>query len=313
MQAVILDMDPGVDDALAIMLAAGSPELDIAAITTVSGNVPVATGTSNALKVLELIGRNDIPVYSGADCPLQRSVVHALEVHGEGGLGESDLPCPTAEAAGDAVPFLVEELARREREVTIVATGPLTNLARAEIGHPGILKKARHVVIMGGALSVPGNSAPRSEFNFFADPHAARRVVIESGANISLIPLDATRQVLWSRDQIQQELTTCPTVSAAFCTEATKTVIATSRKLYGIDGIYLHDPLAVGTAIDPAICRMEKRRIDVETEGSLTTGMVVEDVRPTLNSERATGVFVNCAVETDTDGFMRLFLERVLR
>ena len=311
MQPVILDMDPGVDDALAIVLAAHSPELSVTGICTVSGNVPVDLGTGNALKVLEMTGRTDIPVYAGAERPLRGKPVHALEVHGESGLGEAELPPPRSRPAGQAVPFLVEALTERAEEIVVIATGPLTNLARAEILEPGVLGRAKEVVVMGGALREPGNVAPRSEFNFFADPHAAR-LVVNSGANLTLVPLDATRQVFLSREEIQQQLTAVPTTYAAFCEAATRTPMARARQLSGRDGIHLHDPLAVALVVDREMCGVESRRLDVETAGQLTSGMVVVDERHPPPAE-PWGAGVRCAVSANRQRFMRMFMERVLR
>ncbi len=163
MRPVILDVDPGVDDALAILMALHSPELEIIGLTTVSGNVPLDQTTENALKVLELAGRTDVPVYMGAARPLAREPRHAYEVHGPEGLGAAELPDPEAIPAGDAIDFLIEGIEARLGEVIVVATGPLTNLALAEARCPGILSHARRLVIMGGVLHEPGNISPHTE------------------------------------------------------------------------------------------------------------------------------------------------------
>ena len=310
-QPVILDMDPGVDDALAIVLAAHSPELRVTGICTVSGNVPVDLGTANSLKILEMMGRTDIAVYAGGERPLRRKPVHALEVHGASGLGEAELPPPRSGPAGPAVPFLVDALTEMAGEIVVIATGPLTNLARAEMLVPGVLGRAKEVVVMGGALREPGNVAPRSEFNFFADPHAAR-LVVNSGANLTLVPLDATRQVFLSRQEIQQQLTAVPTTYAAFCEAATRTPMAWARQRSDCDGIHLHDPLAVALVIDRELCGVESRRLDVETEGQLTAGMVVVDERHPPPAE-PWGTETRCALSADRQRFMQMFMARVLR
>ena len=174
---VILDADPGVDDALAMMLALGSRELEVLGICTVCGNVPMEVGTGNALKLLALLNRDDVPVYAGACRPLKRKAVYATEVHGKGGLGDAVLPPAGRPSSGDAVAFIVDTLSARPGRVTLIAVGPLTNLALAESRSPGVLKKAREVCVMGGAIDEPGNVTPAAEFNFFADPDAARQVV----------------------------------------------------------------------------------------------------------------------------------------
>ena len=310
MQPVILDMDPGVDDALAIILALNSPELDVIGVTTVSGNVPVKLATENALKVLELVGRSDIPVFEGASRPLVREPVYAHEFHGRSGLGEAELPAPRCGSRGDGIDFMIETLERRAGEVTLIATGPLTNLALAHGRSPGVLRAAREIVVMGGTLREPGNVTPTAEYNFYVDPQATRAVV-GSGAATTLVGLDATRQVMLTSELMRQQLTTNPTATAAFCEAACRPAMAMGRGLTGHEGIHLHDPLAVAVAIDREICRFESVQIDVETEGELTAGQIVADFRQYVTLERRTGIGVSCAVSTDRKRFMQLFLDRV--
>ena len=219
-QPVILDTDPGVDDALAIMLALGSPELDVIGICTVSGNVPLKTGTRNAQGLLQLLDRTDIPVFAGADQPLKRDPVFATEVHGKSGMGQAVLPEPSQEVKGDAVDFLVQTLSDQPGEIAIIAVGPLTNLALAEQRQPGTLQKARQVIVMGGAIVETGNSTPVAEFNFYADPHAAHTVV-HSGAALLIVPLDATRQVILSESDIENQIAPLKTVASQFVVDAT--------------------------------------------------------------------------------------------
>lgn len=312
MRPVILDVDPGVDDALAILLALHSPELELVGISAVNGNVPLSQTTENALKVLELGGRTDIPVYMGAERPLQREPIHAFEVHGPHGLGGAHLPEPETLPAGDAVDFLIRGIQSRTGEVIVVATGPLTNLALAESRAPGILKQARRVVVMGGALHPPGNISPLSEFNFCADPHAARQV-LACGANLALVPLEASRQVWLERELLQQRIADREEPIAMFCAAAAQTAMAYEEQLYGRAGIYLHDPLAVGLAIYPELCRMQSLWLDVETSGELTAGQVVVDRRPFVRQGQRAGREVECGVEVQGEGFIDLVLERVLK
>ena len=304
---VILDADPGVDDALAIMLALGSPELDVLGICTVSGNVPLDTGTGNALKVLALLGRSEVPVYTGASRPLRREAVYATEVHGTGGLGDSALPLPDSPPSGDAVSFIAETLSARPGEVTLIAVGPLTNLALAEARAPGVLKKAREVCAMGGAVDEPGNITPAAEFNFFADPDAARQVV-RSGASITLAPLDVTHRVAL----VASHLARMPaTPVGRFVKEAVRPAMELALRLQAGRRFFLHDPLAVGLAIDPSFFRIETVFADVETEGDLTAGQVVADRRSFTREGNREGLPVKCALDVDAARFLELFLSRI--
>ena len=310
-QPVILDTDPGVDDALAIMLALSSPELDVIGICTVSGNVPLDTGTRNAQGLLQLLDRTEIPVFAGADLPLKRDPVFATEVHGESGMGQAVLPEPTQKIKGDAVDFFVQTLSDQPGEITIIAVGPLTNLALAEQRQPGTLKKAKQVIVMGGAIAETGNSTPVAEFNFYADPHAAH-TVLHSGATLLLVPLDATRQVILSGPDIENQIAPMKTVASQFVVDAVQNVFALYRQLGREPIVYLHDPLAVGAAIAPEFLRAETLYIDIETSGNLTIGQVVTDRRG-LPPPYRLGKPVNCAMHVNAEAFLSLFLMRVFK
>ncbi len=309
-QPIILDTDPGVDDALAIMLALGSPELDVIGICTVSGNVPLETGTRNTQGLLQLLDRTDIPVFAGADQPLKRDPVFATEVHGKSGMGQAVLPEPSQEVKGDAVDFLIKTLSDQPGEITIIAVGPLTNLALAEQRQPGTLQKARQVIVMGGAIAETGNSTPVAEFNFYADPHAAQ-IVVHSGAALLIVPLDATRQVILSESDIENQIAPLQTVASQFVVDATQNVLALYRQLGREPIVYLHDPLAAGAAIAPELLRAETLYIDIETSGDLTLGQVVTDRRG-LPSPYRLGKPVDCAIHVNAEAFLSLFLTRVL-
>ncbi|MCY3682800.1 MAG: nucleoside hydrolase [Gemmatimonadetes bacterium] len=308
-QPTILDTDPGVDDALAIMLALGSPELDVIGICTVSGNVPLNTGTRNAQGLLQLLERTEIPVFAGADQPLKRDPVFATEVHGESGMGQAVLPEPSQEVKGNAVDFLVQTLSDQPGEITIIAVGPLTNLALAEQRQPGILQKAKQVIVMGGAIAETGNSTPVAEFNFYADPHAAQKVV-HSDAALLIVPLDATRQVVLSETDIENRIAPMKTVASQFVVDAVQNVFALYRQLNREPIVYLHDPLAVGAAIAPEHLRSETLYIDIETSGDLTMGQVVTDRRG-LPPPYRLGKPVDCAMHVNAEAFLSLFLTRV--
>ena len=199
---LIMDVDTGVDDALALLLALSSPEVELVGVSTVAGNVPLQRTTDNTLRLLQWAGRDDVPVYAGAGRPLVRDAVAADDVHGATGLGAAHLPEASTSPAGDGVEFLLNTLQARPGAVTLVATGPLTNLARAEAQVPGVLRQARQVIIMGGAVQVPGNITPTAEFNFYADPHAARQV-LASEAEMVLVGLDVTEQIWLEQATLQ--------------------------------------------------------------------------------------------------------------
>ena len=311
MQAVILDMDPGVDDALAIILALRSPELEVLGISIVSGNVPLENGTTNALRVLGLMDRNDVAVYSGASRPLVGDPVYATHVHGPDGLGEAVLPDPGTSAAGDGVEFLVETLSNRPDEVTLIATGPLTNLALAHARKPGILSRAQRLIVMGGVIAEPGNVTPVAEFNFYADPHAAQRVV-RSGAPLTLITLDVTHRVGLESGRLRERVAQLETATARFIEAATRTAISLGERIYGYSGIHLHDPVAIGLAIDPSLFAQKAAFLDVETEGGLTAGEVVSDRRPFIHEADKEYYRVEYVTEVDSERFIEMFLERLL-
>ncbi|MYD62674.1 MAG: nucleoside hydrolase [Gemmatimonadetes bacterium] len=310
-QPIILDTDPGVDDALAMMLALGSSELDVIGICTVSGNVPLNTGTHNAQGLLQLLDRTEIPVFAGADQPLKRDPVFATEVHGESGMGQAVLPEPSQKIKGDAVDFLVQTLSDQPGEITIIAVGPLTNLALAEQRQPGTLQKAKQVIVMGGAIAETGNSTPVAEFNFYADPHAAQ-IVVHSDAALLIVPLDATRQVVLSETDIENQIASLKTVASQFVVDAVQNVFALYRQLEREPIVYLHDPLAVGAAIASELLRSETLYIDIETSGDLTMGQVVTDRRG-LPPPYRLGEPVNCAMHVNAEAFLSLFLTRIFK
>ncbi|MYK38836.1 MAG: nucleoside hydrolase [Gemmatimonadetes bacterium] len=304
---LIMDVDTGVDDALALLLALASPEVELVGVSTVAGNVPLHRTTDNTLRLLQWAGRDDVPVYAGAERPLVRDAVAADDVHGESGLGAAQLPEALRSPAGDGVEFLLSTLQTRPGEMTLVATGPLTNLARAEARVPGVLQQARQVVIMGGAVRVPGNITPTAEFNFYADPHAARQV-LASEAEMVLVGLDVTEQI-WLE---QAALQACKGTRAEFCRAACEPVIAFESAHYGFAGMHVHDPVALGATLWPQLFRTQQLWVDVETSGELTVGQVVVDQRALASDQERLGRPVTCAVEVDQARFLALFTERVL-
>jgi inosine-uridine nucleoside N-ribohydrolase len=304
---VILDVDTGVDDALAIMLALRSPELEVKGILTVSGNVHVSQTTANTLTILDLLEAAPIPVAAGAAAPLARPGITAGAVHGGDGLGgvAGRFPASRRTATTDAVGFLLEAIDRQPDDLTLIATAPLTNMALAIEKDTRTVRKLRALVVMGGAVRVPGNVGPVSEFNFAVDPEAAA-IVLQAGLPVTLVPLDVTERVVLTRKLL--ESVSPPGKLHAFVEEIVAGTIAFHRMHGEREGIVLHDPLAVGVALDSTLVRREPMALAVETRGALTAGMAVADLR---NRRRAAPTADVC-VEVETDRFLRLFTERVL-
>lgn len=258
MRPVLIDCDPGTDDALAIFLALDCPELEVLGLTTVGGNASLADTTRNALALLQICGRGDLPVWRGAARPLTGRFTYAYEFHGEGGMGVR-LPEPAAEAqAGPAADAIVAAARRRPGELTLIALGPLTNVATALRSRPELAGELAEILVMGGALQVPGNVTAQAEFNIFNDP-AAAAAVCASGARVSLVGLDVTTAVSIARPPGPWAGQRSPVALQAG--RILDSWFATHPDFARYD---LHDPLTVAAAIDPAICNWRRGRIEVE-------------------------------------------------
>lgn len=266
----LVDTDPGIDDALALLFAWGSPEIAVEAITTVAGNVPLATATRNLDRLLALRRPSPPPrVGVGAEGPLSRPLVTAQHYHGDDGLGdladwphEGDEPLSHGPGRTGAVDLILETAARRGAGLTLVALGPLTNVALALAAHREGVRGIGRLVVMGGAVDVPGNVTPTAEFNLHVDPEAAARV-FEAGLPLDLVPLDATRQARLTRAQLEAALRSAPGRMAE------RIAAFTARAFRSDDphGIALHDPLAVGVAIDPSFVEWERAAIVIGPGG----------------------------------------------
>jgi len=306
MTRIILDTDPGIDDALALFLALASPEVQLEAVTTVSGNVSVDFTTLNALALLELAQRPDIPVARGSDRPLLRSPVYADYVHGSRGLGYLELPAPRhTHVTHHAVTVIIDTIMNAPGEITLVPIGPLTNIALAVRREPRIAGRVREVVIMGGALSVPGNTTPAAEFNIHVDPHAAH-VVFHAGWPIRLVSLDTTRQVELHRGQIDALAASGSPITAAI-KQMMDFYFDEFAPAYGVGAFHMHDPLCLAAAFMPDLLTWQPTYVDVELQGILTLGQTVAyfrdpDARPPN---------MQVAVAVAADRFMHLFLERI--
>jgi purine nucleosidase len=273
---VLIDTDPGIDDAIAILLALASPELDVRGITVVHGNVPVEACTLNAFRILDLAGRRDVPVVTGAAAPLVRPARHAEAVHGPDGLGGLFPPPDDAHPfAADAAAFIAGALEETDEPTTLIALGPLTNVATAILATPGVTERLARIVAMGGAIRREGNVTPAAEFNIFADPEAAA-IVLRSGVPITLVPLDATMRAIFPGEAAARLAGSEIPVERAVG-ELGGFVAAVYRTYYGIDGFALHDPLAVGAAIDPSLVTTQDLWVSVETRGELTAGATLAD------------------------------------
>lgn len=274
MKKVILDCDPGHDDAFAMMLAV--QHLDVLGITTIGGNCTLENVTNNALKVLEVLGREDIPVFSGHSCPLTVPLVTAPQFHGDSGMDGPVLPEPKIKAQDKhAVDFIVETIMNTD-DVTLIATGPLTNIAAAINREPRIVERVKELSIMGGSVTY-GNWTPAAEFNIFVDPEAAYRV-FNSGIHVKMSGINLTRQCCLTVEHIEK-FREIGTKAANFAADLTEFFIDTTVKSASLSGANMHDACAVAWIIDPNLIKGAEMHIDVELKGELTRGMTVCDYR----------------------------------
>jgi len=289
MHRIILDTDPGIDDALALFLALSSPDVRLEAITTVGGNVNVDLTTYNALALLELAGRTDIPVARGSNRPIVRQPMYAEHVHGDNGLGGLQLPEPQIKAIDShAVDVIIE-----------------TNIALALRREPRLAQSVREVVIMGGALRVPGNTTPSAEFNIYVDPHAAH-IVLHAGWPIRLVTLDTTMQAELRREQVEMLAS-----SESPVTDAIRQMLAYYFDVFGpqngVSAFHMHDPLCLAAAFQPDLISWEPSFVDVELHGTLTLGETVAYFGPLITQSPN----ILASVGVDAGRFIQLFLQRI--
>ncbi|WP_187969357.1 nucleoside hydrolase [Aquibium microcysteis] len=306
---IIIDTDPGQDDAVAILLALASPELEVMGITAVAGNVPLALTQKNARMICELAGRHDVRVHAGAVRPLVRRLVTAEHVHGRTGLDGPQLPEPTMPLQQKhAVDFIVDTLMAEEPgTVTLCPLGPLTNIAEALNRAPAIAGRIREIVLMGGGFFEGGNVTPAAEFNIYVDPHAAE-IVFSSGVPIVMMPLDVTHKALTTASRV-----------AAFRELGSRVGIATAEMLefferfdeekYGSDGGPLHDPCVIAYLLRPELFRGRLCNVAIETSSEVTMGMTVIDWWGVTDRPKNAMVMR----DIDSDGFFALLTERLGR
>jgi inosine-uridine nucleoside N-ribohydrolase len=301
---VIIDCDPGHDDAIAVLLALASPELEVLGVTTTYGNQTLEKTTANAIRVLELIERGDVVVAAGADRPLQRELVVAAHVHGESGLDGPALPAPSRRPIGQpAVDFMVEQLVSSPRPVTIVPLGPLTNVATL-LERNGT-ENVERIVLMGGSIA-EGNMTPAAEFNVWADPEAAQRV-FHAGLDVTMIGLDVTHRALVTAE-VEERLRRTGSIGV-FVAELVDFFSLYHRRTYGWDGAPIHDAVAVAQVLRPEIVETRRRNVEVELESELCRGRTVVDLWN--RTDRAPNADV--AVGLDEQAFFDLLVERIGR
>jgi purine nucleosidase len=305
---VILDVDTGVDDALGILLAVGSGEMEVLGITTVNGNVSLDQATLNTCKVLQLLGmEQQIPVIKGANKPLLRKTYFEHRVHGKDGLGGalSDMQVHMYAAEGHAVDFIIEQVKQQAGEVTLIMTAPLTNLALAVMKYPELIHQVREVVVMGGVVQGFGNVTPTAEYNMYVDPEAAKIVLHAGFPAITLVGLDVTRKALLTEEHIRS---LGDTPIGRYVKESTADYMQRYQERNGVRACALHDPLAVGVALNKELVTTRHYYVDVETRSELCDGQTVCDFQNRL----AKPANIHVCMEVSADAFLDQFI-RALR
>jgi purine nucleosidase len=297
---ILLDCDPGHDDAIALLLALASPELELLGVTTVAGNQTLDKTTANAIRLLEFAGRSEIPVAAGADRPLVREQYVASYVHGETGLDGPDLPPPQGSPLDrHAVDFLADAIREGAGSVTLVPTGPLTNVALLLALHPEA--RPERIVLMGGAIA-EGNVTPAAEFNIWADPEAAARV-FASGIDVTMVGLDVTHQALFTSAHVGRLAGRVGRMVA----ELLEFYGQFHKEVYNFDGSPIHDAVAVAHVIRDDLVKTEHLNTEIDVESELCRGRTVVDVW--RRSGREPNSYVG--VDIDADGFLELLIERL--
>ncbi len=305
---VLFDTDPGIDDACAILLALASPELTVEGLSIVHGNCSLEQATRNALSILELANAGHIPVAKGCELPLVQPSLLALETHGDSGLGYAQLPEPRAKPiAQHGVDFLIEKILASPGEITLLAIGPLTNIAMAIRQEPRIVEALREIIIMGGAIRYEGNTTALAEFNTYVDPHAAQ-IVYHAGIPTTLVPLDVTYQCILTPGDVQRMQNTDSPVTT-FVADATRFYMEFHDEYQKIDGCVINDPLALALTFAPELCTYQELPVDVDLSGGISMGKTVADFY-NYGKKAAT---MKVALGVRAKDFIDLFVERMLR
>jgi purine nucleosidase len=306
---IIIDTDPGQDDAVAILLALASPELEVLALVAVAGNVRVTQNAHNALQILEVAGRPDVPVYVGCERPMRHPLVTAEYVHGATGLDGPTLPAPSITTQpGHGVDYIIDTLlAHDPGTITLCCLGPLTNIGMAMVKEPAIVSRIAEIVLMGGGCFEGGNITPAAEFNIYVDPEAAD-LVFRSGVPITQVPLDLSHMMLTTQARID-----------AFRALGNRSGVVTAEMLefferfdeqkYGWEGGPLHDPCVIAYLLKPELFQGRHINVVIETQSELTRGMTIADYWGVTGRVRNT----NYLRSGDADGFYALLTERIAR
>jgi purine nucleosidase len=305
---IIIDCDPGQDDAVMLLLALACPDVfDILGITTVAGNVPLYLTQRNARIMCELAGRTDVPVFAGCDKPLRRPLITAENVHGKTGIDGVEIYEPTMPLQDKhAVDFIIETLQDAETDsITLVPTGPLTNIGSAIEKQPGILTKVKEIVLMGGAMREGGNTTPCAEFNILEDPDAAQ-IVMRCGRPITILPLDVTHQALVSQQRIEQIRALATPVGTAVV-GMMEFFNRFDTEKYGSEGAPLHDPCTIAYLLKPELFKGRLCNVEVETESPLTMGHTAVDFWDVTDRPPN----ANWIYQVDADRFFALLIERL--
>ena len=300
---VIIDCDPGIDDSLALILALNSPEIEVIGITIVSGNVKADQGARNALKVLKLMKREEIPVYIGEEVPLERDLITAQDTHGEDGLGETNYQQADVEINYGGVDFILEKA--RKGNISLIALGPLTNLAKAIEKDLEAFNMINEIVSMGGAFKSHGNCSQVAEFNYWVDPHGVKEVFDKSKVPFSMVGLDVTREIVLTPNLIELIKQIGGDV-ANFIVDITKFYVDFHWKQERTLGCVINDPLAVAYFIDRSICEGFTSYLDIVVDG-IAVGQTLVDVGEFYKKEH-NGLILN---KVDSKKFMKMFLERI--
>jgi inosine-uridine nucleoside N-ribohydrolase len=321
----VLDVDTGIDDALALLLALRSPELEVLGVSCVAGNATLDQVVRNTLGVLAVAGAEGAPVAPGASRPLVRRLTTATFFHGEDGLGGVPIPAVAGRAADESGPALLCRLAREhEGELHLVALGPLTNVALACRLDPAFPRRLRRLVVMGGAAAGPGNVTPAAEYNFYHDPEAAA-VVFDAGADLTMVGLDVTREAIFEAERYRHLADHVPRKGDAVARLAYAVLerYLQADLAAGLEGSPLHDPLAVAALAQPALVGCRALRVEIETQGRLTAGQSVTNLAGVVERRESRGdhddvvgldrPVPNCqvALQVDTEAFVDLFCRRL--
>lgn len=303
---ILFDTDPGIDDACAILLALASPEVSVEGLSIVHGNCSLEQGTTNALAILELANAAHIPVARGCELPLVQPSFLAPETHGDTGLGYAELPAPRAKPTPrHGVDFLIERILASPGKITLVALGPLTNVALAIRQEPRIVEALKEIIVMGGALRYEGNTTALAEFNTYVDPHAAH-IVYHAGIPTTLVPLDVTYQCILTPGDVRRLRETDSPITK-FVADATRFYMEFHDEFQKIEGCVINDPLALALTFAPELCTYQNLPVDVDLSGGISMGKTVADfynyTKKPANMRVALGVRVR--------DFLDLFVERI--